>query len=86
MKEQVQKHIRIVIPSVLTRVQQVGIFISKNFIGQEVVSVSIERHEWHHVVTIIVANRGIGTGVAGPGRLVGPKPALKDTGDVVMKS
>lgn len=67
--------------SVLTRVQQVCILISQNLVGQEIVSISIERQEGHHVETIIVANGGIGTWVAGPGRLVGSEPALEDAAE-----
>lgn len=70
----------IVICFILTRVQQVRILIAQGLVGQEIVSVSIERQERHHVVTIIVANGGIGTWVAGPGRLVGSEPAFKDAG------
>lgn len=63
---------------IVTRIQQVGIFISKSFAGQEVVSISVERHERHHVVPIIMADGGISTWVACPGRLVSPEPALVD--------
>lgn len=69
------------VAAVLTRVQQVGILKSQNLVGKEVVSVSVERQEGHHVVTIIVANGGIGTWVVGPERLVGPEPALEDAGE-----
>lgn len=41
----------------------------------------MEREEGHHVVTIIVANWGIGTWIAAPERLVGSEPALIDTGE-----
>lgn len=66
---------------VLTRVQQVGILKSHSLAGQEVVSVSVERQEGHHVVTVIVANGGVGTWVVGPERLVGSEPALEDAGE-----
>lgn len=69
-----------------TRIQQVGIVISQSLVGQEVVAVSVERHEGHHVVTIVVANRGIGTWVAAPGRLVSPEPALIDAADVIQST
>lgn len=62
----------------LTRVQEVGVLVAESFVRQEVVSISVERKERHHVVAIIVTNRGIGTWVDGPRRLMGPEPALKD--------
>lgn len=65
--------------SVLTRVQQVGILISQSLVGEEVVSVSVEGEEWHHVVAVVVANGSVGLWVAGARRLVGPEPALVDT-------
>lgn len=70
---------------VLTRIQQVSIFITKSLVGQEVVAVSVERHEWHHVVSVVVANGGVGTWVAAPGRLVSPEPALIDAAYVTKK-
>lgn len=70
---------------VLTRIQQVGIFITKSLVGQEVVAVSVERHEWHHVVSVVVADGGIGTWVAALGRLVSPEPALIDAAYVTEK-
>lgn len=65
--------------SVLTWVQQVGILISQSLVGEEVVSVSVEGEEWHHVVAVVVANGSVGLWVAGARRLVGPEPALVDT-------
>lgn len=63
----------------LTGVQQVGVLVSQNLVGQEVVSVSVEGEERHHVVAIVVANGSVGSWVAGSWRLVGPEPALVDT-------
>lgn len=70
---------------VLTRIQQVSVFITKSLVGQEVVAISVERHEWHHVVSVVVANGGVGTWVAAPGRLVSPEPALIDAAYVTKK-
>ena len=67
--------------AVLTRVQQVGVLKSQNLVSKEVVSVSVERQEGHHVVTVIVADGGIGSWVVGAERLVGPEPALEDAGE-----
>lgn len=64
--------------SVLTRVQQVRILIAQNLVGQEILSIPVERQERHHVVPIIVAYGGIGSWVAGPGWLVCSEPTLKD--------
>lgn len=64
---------------VLTWVQQVGILVSQSLVGQEVVSISVEGKERHHVVAVVVANGSIGLWVASSGRLVGPEPAFVDT-------
>ena len=63
----------------LTRVHQIGVFISQNLVGHEVVPVPVERQEGHHVVAVVVSDGGVGSGVEGAGGCVGPQPALKDT-------
>lgn len=68
--------------STLTGVQQIGVFVAQNFVGQEIVSVSIEGQKWHHVVTVVVADGGIGSRVGAPDRLMGPEPSLKNTVEV----
>lgn len=68
----------------LTGVQQVGVLVSQSFVGQEVVTISIERKKGHHVVAVIVAYGGIGTWVDGPRRLMSSEPALKDTRREIM--
>lgn len=65
----------------MTWIQQVGVFISKSLVGQEIISISVQRQEGNHVIAIVVANRGVVAWVAGSRRLVGPEPALIDANE-----